>query len=231
MKFDMTKKLKKTFRVFRVLTQKQTMNTKKQILERATALFFRNGIRSVTMNDVAEALGISKRTLYEHFSNKDELLSNCLEFQHGKNLEEQARAEKEAKNIIDLMHRHFRNAVIQLREIHPNFINELRKFHPEIWNTKVEPLLLERDDHTKNLIIKGIEEGFFLKEVNPEIACKLLHAQSDMMMDPNLFPPGHFSLTDVFRHIAISFIRGFATERGLKEIENLFFNPNQEIYV
>ncbi len=207
------------------------MDTRKQILEKATELFFRNGIRSITMNDVAEALGISKRTLYEHFSNKDELLAHCLDFQHQKNLEEQARAEKDAKNIIDLMHRHFRNAVIQLREIHPSFINDLKKFHPEVWNNKVEPLLQERDGHTKKLIIKGIEEGYFLREINPDIATKLLHAQVDMMMDASLFPPGQFSLPDVFRHIAISFIRGFATEKGLIEIENLFFNPNQEVYV
>ncbi|MGM0573439.1 MAG: TetR/AcrR family transcriptional regulator [Bacteroidota bacterium] len=197
-----------------------------RIVTQASEMFLRNGIRSVTMNDIAESLGISKRTLYEHFSNKEALLSQCIDYIHAENLAIRRQQHLDANNTVDFIHRHFRYALERINSTHPNFINELYKYHPKIWNTKIAPLMEERETFTRQLIQDGIEEGYFLSDTNPEIATKLLYAQVDMISDLERFPPERFTRHELIRHITISFIRGLATEKGLKDVETLFYDNN-----
>lgn len=207
------------------------MEQKKRIISRASELFFKNGIRSVTMNDVAEALGISKRTLYENFPNKEELLEQCIDYHYHITIEKREELERQAQNPVDIMHRHFRHTVLRLNEYHPNFANELKKLHPDIWNRQILDMIKEREAYTTQLLSDGIKQGYFRKETNPAIASKLLYANVDMMSDPVAFPPDRFPRAELFRHIITGFLRSLATEKGFKEIENLFYNEKHEDYV
>ncbi len=200
------------------------MNMKQRIREQASRLFFKKGIRAVTMNDVSEGMGISKRTLYEHFNNKEELLISCIRDEHLRGLQLREDIERETSNTIDIMYRQFRQAVILLREINPDFINELRKIHPDIWENEIEPLEKERDEYIAQLIERGTEQGLFLDNINPSIAAKLLHAQVAIMSDNQVFPADKHALADVFQQIFTVFIRGMATTRGLQEFDKLFNN-------
>ena len=212
-------------------TQTNQMELKERIIMQASALFFRNGLRAVTMNEVAEDLGISKRTLYEHFTNKEELLVACIQWQHQDNLQKRAELKEESVNPVDFIHRHFRYTVMYIKEVHPNLANEMKKLHPAIWNEQVVPLEKERDEFTMKLVKEGVEQGYFLEETDPEIATKLLYAHVDMMMDTTVFPPERFSRADLFRYIITGFLRSMATQKGLKEIDMLFYQSKDEAYV
>lgn len=200
------------------------MSIKQRIREQASRLFFKNGIRTVTMSDVSEALGMSKRTLYEHFSNKEELLVSCIRDEHLRGLQRREEVEKEASSTLDIMYRHFREAVVVLRELNPVFLVELKKFHPEIWKNEIEPLEKERDEYISHLIEQGIEQGLFYPGINSAIAAKLLHAQVEIMSDSEIFPLGQYSMADVFQQIFTVFTRGMATTRGLQVFDQLFNN-------
>ncbi len=204
------------------------MDIKDLITARASELFSKNGIRGVTMNDVSETAGISKRTLYEHFSNKEALLTSCLRYEHSRSLELRTSIEEEARNIIDIIHRHFRHAVILIQEMHPGYLTELQKLHPEVWKKEVEPLLHERDLYVVELVKRGIDQGVFRKNTDPHIVAKLLHAQVDLLADTRVFPLDRFLRADVFRHIIMVFVRGIATSRGLQEIDALFSDQEKE---
>ena len=207
------------------------MNAKERIIEGATELFFRKGIRAVTMNDVSELLGISKRTLYEHFSNKEELLCKCISRHYQTHKKQIEMLEEEASNPVDIMHRHFRYHVIRINDYHPNFINELQKLHPNIWHTLVADLVADREKYTKDLIVEGIRQGYFRKDIYPAIAAKLLFAHVDLLSDTDTFPTDRIPRADLFRQILTGFLRGLSTEKGFKEVENLFYNDKHEAYV
>jgi len=207
------------------------MDPKEQMIDQASELFFKNGIRSVTMNDVAEALGISKRTLYECFPNKEALLGQCIDHHYNIYIAKRQELERQAQNPVDVIHRHFRHTLLRLKDHHPNFVNELKKLHPNIWNNRILDMIKERESYTTKLISHGIEQGYFREETDPVIASKLLYAHVDMMSDTGAFPPDRFPRTELFRHIITGFLRSLATEKGLKEVENLFYNNKYEEYV
>ncbi len=204
---------------------------KERILTCASRLFLKNGVRAITMNDVAAALGISKRTLYDYVENKDDLLGQSIVFQYNTDAEKYDEIEAEARNPVDLVYRHFRHAVIRISDIHPNFMNELQRSFPAVWNERVVPLLKERETITRKLVSDGIEQGYFRSDINPDIAAKMLFAQVDMMSDTDTFPPERYPRAYLFRHILTGFLRGLATEKGLREIETLFYNRTQEEHV
>jgi TetR/AcrR family transcriptional regulator, cholesterol catabolism regulator len=197
-------------------------NVKDRITNEAALLFGKNGLRAVTMDDIARHAGISKRTLYEHFENKDALLMATVEL-HGRKSElTQQEIEREAKNPIDFMHRHFRIAVSMIQNTHPGLFIEFKKFHPTVYNKMVKPMQQEAVSVSSAKIKQGIEQGYFREGIPVELASKLLHAQIDLIYDNELFPSERFTRVDLFQHIIITFLRGCATEKGLKEIELLF---------
>jgi AcrR family transcriptional regulator len=89
------------------------MEVKRRIIEQASNMFFRYGIRTITMDEIAESLGISKRTLYESFATKEDLLKECIEFQHSENLKMRDEVMREVgDDPLEVIHRHFRHAMI-----------------------------------------------------------------------------------------------------------------------
>ena len=206
------------------------MDTTLRILETATEMFMKQGIRSVSMDDVARSTGVSKRTLYEHFQNKDELLTQCILHHHQKHEEINKKLEDDAKNIIDLMHRHFRNAVVMIQNTRVGLTNELKKYHPLVYQSIMLPLEHRGQEMVAGMLQKGIDQGLFRDDVNPEIASILLHTQIALVTDTDTFPGDRFSRADVFRHIMISFLRGISTPKGSKEIDILFYkNPEEDV--
>ncbi len=207
------------------------MSAKERIVGEATELFFRKGIRAVTMNDVSEALGISKRTLYEHFSNKEELLRQCISRHYHTHRKQIEKLEEEAGNPVDIMHRHFRYHVIRINDYHPDFLNELQKLHPNIWHTLIADLIEDREKYTTELITEGIRQGYFREDIYPAIAARLLFAHVDLLSDTDTFPLDRIPRADLFRQILTGFLRGLSTEKGFKEVETLFYNDRHEEYV
>jgi TetR/AcrR family transcriptional regulator, cholesterol catabolism regulator len=202
------------------------MDIRTRVIEGAADLFLKQGIRALTMNEIAQSLGISKRTLYEHFSNKEDLLSGCLDFWN----QESCRMTEEIKavstNPLELIHKHFREAVIRLGSVHPNLVSDIRKYHPALWKRQYQEIQKNRLTFTSEFLEQGIRDGFFRPDFNIEITAKLLFAQVDLLYDTELFPENRFSKADVFREIIFGFIRGICTEKGLKEMERIFETTN-----
>ncbi len=190
-----------------------------RILEKATELFLKSGIRSVTMDDISESLGISKRTLYEHYCNKEELLKECIEHNHNTYLSHLQQQFATVENPLEIIHVHIIYTLKALGEIHPNFIKDIKKFHPNIWNKLFVPKRDKNIEFTKEVIKKCIVQGYFRDDINPEIMAFIAHNQFQHIDDS---PLEQFPKKDVFRHIVMNFIRGMATSKGLSVIEKLF---------
>jgi len=193
--------------------------TSEYIIKETLSLFKRMGIRSVTMDMVAEQLGISKRTLYELFPNKYDLLTACLNLdmeemrEKGKNT--LSKGENILEKIVAVMYFHI-NA---LKQYSPIFIHDLKKYYPEISCKNTNNVRQNIFYKIVELIEIGKKEQVFRSDINSDISAKLLMEQFKLVQDESFFPSERYPYAVVFEHIAINFIRGIATIKGLELID------------
>jgi TetR/AcrR family transcriptional regulator, cholesterol catabolism regulator len=201
------------------------MNITERIVNHAVELFVRSGIRAITMDDISSEAGVSKRTIYENFKDKDELLRACLAFIDEHHARETEQIMAQSNNTIDLVFRFLKHGVKAINSINPLFLADLKKYHYRIWK---ETYSINSDKYlsqTFTILKKGINEGLFRKDVDIEIVANLLNEQLILMSDERIFPSLKFSKTVVFENIIINFFRGIATGKGLEIIDKYMNQP------
>jgi TetR/AcrR family transcriptional regulator, cholesterol catabolism regulator len=189
------------------------------ILDQAHKLFMRFGVKSMTMDDVATHLRMSKKTLYEHFTDKNDLVEQVVA-----GVCEHHRAHIDAicqrgLNAIDENHEITTFIVGQIGGVHPSVQFDLQKYHPKAWG------ILEHSEQTDihrcvtGNLLKGIKEGLYRDGLDVEVITRLYIARIDATWDGRVFPPEQFNIKDVlWEHFAYH-IRGIASEKGVKYLE------------
>jgi len=206
------------------------MDKKEQIIMQVFELFMRYGIKSMSMDDIAIHMGMSKKTLYQYFESKDNLVNAVLE----KHLEmDQCKVKSliSSKNnaIDDLMH--IATTVNDtLKQINPSIHYDLEKYHPQAWK--------KFEDYKRNFIqkiikqniLKGIKEELYRSDINVDIVSALYVSKADIVFDASVFPPDKYAFNQVYLEMMKQHIRGIATSKGLKyfekklkQIEPLFY--------
>lgn len=195
---------------------KTQMEVKDKILTEAFRLFCSKGIKSVSMDDIAEQLAMSKKTLYKWFENKDELVNavigNYLETnQCGCNAitEDAKDAVDELLTIVEYNRRIF-------SELHPSVFFDLQKFYPKAWSLFNEFKLDFILTKVKANICRGIKEGLFRSDLNVEVMARLRLAQIEIVFNHDIFPPGKFNVPQVQMDCLEHFLLGIATLKGHK---------------
>jgi len=195
------------------------MELKQRILEETDALFNRFGIKSVTMDDIAKELGISKKTLYQYVSNKQDLIEQIYEKYVEEEKEMMDRIRQDAADAIDEILKMAKYVLKQLRCLSSSAIYDLQKYYGETWR-KMEALhqrynfRLIRDN-----MIAGKEQGLYRDQIDPDILARLYVAKMSTVADESLFPLSEYRLEDLFRQHIIYHIRGIASARGFEVLE------------
>lgn len=196
------------------------MDLKKHILAEVDKLFSRYGIKSVTMDDIAKHLGISKKTLYLHFSDKNELVMTLTESK----IESQTYIINQGYDQVENAVQELFVAVNNLEEIladtNPILFFDLQKYHPQAWglfknfreNSVYEKML--------NNLSRGIKEGYYRHEINLEIIARMRIEQIDMAFNQNVFSTQKYSMSQVMRELTIHFLYGICTPEGQKLISD-----------
>lgn len=185
----------------------------------AIKVFMTYGIKSVTMDDIARHLRMSKKTLYQYFSDKNDLVKRCLE--RDCHITENVVNEilTKGSNAIEENFEISKHIVEDLRNIHPSIFYDLEKYYPEAWNTMHHL----RHEFVGEVMLKnmerGIKEGFYRDDLNVKLMTKLWVARLNIIFDPTLFALDEFNLADVYRQMFIHHVRGIASSEGLKYIE------------
>jgi len=194
------------------------MELKERIIEEASRLFFQNGIKSITMSDIAGHLGISKRTLYEVFEDKEELLEVCIDRSSKLADKKMTELVNESENVIDAMMRIYAEHLNDRYKLNKSVVHDLRKYHPRLYQN-IE--CRQKEDTYKfiPLFEKGVEQGLLRNDINSEILMWLLKAQFRMLMEDDFFPTGKFSIDKFVEAIILNFTRGIATPEGNKLID------------
>ena len=201
--------------------QNLVMEVRDRIIEEATKQFFQFGIRNVTMDDIAVSLGISKRTVYETFKDKSELVETCLiklTIRQEKRVNEVVSG---SSNVIEAIFVFMREGIKAMNSINPVFFKDLEKLYPEIWKTLENENNEKRNKLSATLLKKGINEGLFMENVNIEIVSKLFHEQVGLLSDDSVFPREKYNHAEVFQNIVINFVRGISTSKGIQLIDKM----------
>lgn len=195
---------------------------KNKIIIRATELFLSLGFKSVTMDDLAQSMGISKKTIYQFFKNKDQLIRSCTRSIQTKLVEEFNEIRKNAGNpIIELFQ--VKKEVMKIlgnTETAPQF--QLQKFYPEIYKELKDR---EFDLVGKNLqesLERGIKSGYFREEINIDFIMRIYLNGLAGVRDINLFPIKEFKVEQVLEEFIEYHLRAISTKKGLTLLNRIY---------
>jgi AcrR family transcriptional regulator len=201
-----------------------------KILQKSLKLFLKHGIRKMSNQKLVECLGISSKTIYKHFIDREELLEQILHLYHAeqyKMLENLAVEQNAACVFVDI----WRMAVETECKINKAFYDELHHYYPEL-ERKVERAIGKKfEQFFLSIIRKGIAEGSFRKDIHPEVALKcvlLLHRSAVRTEDFKRF---HLSAQELPLVTTVVYIRGICTDQGIQLLEQYIKEQSVEAAV
>lgn len=198
------------------------MQLDNRILTKAESLFFKYGIKSISMDDLSRELGISKKTLYQSVENKKELVIQVFQNLIQKEIDAVISIRKDADDAIDEMIEVARYVIPMLRQISPTLIFDIQKYYRDVWLLCEEFNQQEVFTVIKENIERGIKEGIYREEFHSEIIAKLYVGKTNIVIDEDIFPLKEYNKENLFKEHIQYHIRGIATSKGLKLLEKHF---------
>ena len=193
------------------------MDIKDRIIQQAGRLFFLYGVNRTSIDDVASSLGISKRTIYENFRDKEDLLLSYLK----------QVCEDRKKAVQELMER-FDNVVevfLHIMEIHKTATFANIKFYEDIYRyyPNVDAFLKEESHKANEFFVqflkKGVEQGVIRENLNIEVVAFLVEESTSIYMRASHIDKFPFSFSELISTVMVNFIRGISTEKGIKIVD------------
>ncbi|SNR26222.1 transcriptional regulator, TetR family [Maribacter sedimenticola] len=216
-----------TFIVFKVSYCTFAALMKDKIRDTATQLFLERGFKSITMDDIANEIGMSKKTIYNEYTNKTELVQDCM-----------LNKFNELSAGIDIIIAMDKNAIEELYEIKkfvmahlndekasPQF--QLMKYYPKIYKN----LRLMQFDKMQACVLsnveRGLEQELYRPNLNAEFVSRIYYSGMNSIKDQNLFPLQQFPIGQLMDSFLEYHLRGIVTPKGKKILNNII-NSNQE---
>jgi AcrR family transcriptional regulator len=172
------------------------------ILEKADNLFHKFGIRSISMDEIARELGISKKTIYQFFKDKDDIVYK-------------------SEDAIDELIKVSLCLRKNLNRINPSLLFDIQKYHSRSWDLWLD----YKNNFIKGYVLKSIErgkrEGYFRAEIDAETLATFRIEQVQMSFDDRVFPHTKFDFTEVQMALFDHFVHGLLTMKGHKIYEKL----------
>ncbi len=203
------------------------MDNRQKIIEHASELFRTYGIRAVTMDMLAGSMGISKRTIYEVFHDKNDLLQGVLRWMGCRQKEMMKNVMDNSENVIEATFKMLDNMRKHFHNMSPAFQLDMRKYHVDLIRRMGDAKELPYYRNNVDYIRRGIDEGVFRDDIDVEIINKTLFEVIKMSSDRELFPPDDFNGDEVFRNTYLTFLRGISTRKGLDLIE--YYEKNYQL--
>jgi AcrR family transcriptional regulator len=194
------------------------METKDRILQKATEQFMRLGIRSVSMDDIATQLGVSKKTIYQYFSDKEELVDAVMQEEEKRMNADCLRCRNTSRDAIEEIFFTMETVNEQFSQMNPVILFDLEKFHPNVFGRFLRMKNTFLLNVIRENIHKGIEEGLYRPEIDIDIIGKFRLESMMLPFNFNVFPPGKYGLTQVTNELMELFLYGLVTLKGHKLI-------------
>ncbi len=188
---------------------------RERILHSAAELFAAHGIKGITMDQIAASLVISKRTLYEIFSDKEELLKECL-LKHQEEMHAYVtEVFNSSANVLEVILKLYQRSIEEFHRTNRRFFDDIKRY-PKVWE------ILKSSKHkdaesTMAFFRMGVEQGIFRDDVNFAIVNKQVELQLHLLIDSDLAE--EYSFLEVYESIMLIWIRGISTAKGAQILE------------
>lgn len=181
--------------------------------------FMKYGIKSVTMDDISKNLGISKKTLYKYFKDKDDIVCTLMEMDIESELELLQKIVSTSGNAIDETYSFADTMVEKLKVVNPSLLYDMEKYHPKAWQIFINHKRVDVYHCIKSNIERGMREGLYRKDLNPEIVAKLYSEKIDMLFNKELFPLNKFTLEQIHTEMLSYHLHGIVSKKGLNYLK------------
>jgi TetR/AcrR family transcriptional regulator, cholesterol catabolism regulator len=194
------------------------MNIKERILVKADNLFMRFGPRSVSMNDIAAELGLSKKTLYQYYADKEALVAAVMQAIIINNEGDCNAAIQKAKNAVDEIFEVMEMIEKMLRNMNPSVLYDVQKYHPSTFACFEK----HKNEYLYNMVRKnlerGIQEALYRLEINVAVIARFRLESIMIPFRPEFYSKNNINLADVEKEIIEHYLYGIATLKGHKLI-------------
>ncbi|SHO62783.1 TetR/AcrR family transcriptional regulator [Algoriphagus zhangzhouensis] len=190
------------------------METREKILDVAMEQFTKYGVRNTTMDDIARLMGISKKTLYQEFKDKKDLVRVTFELILEKDQKEMVFIKDSGTDVVDHLVKISKMIRRRLSEINPMAIFEVQKYFPEIWDLFEEHREKVIMTDFVNIIERGKQLGYFRDEIDSQIMARLRVNQISEAMNPNNYSNRSVNLAEEQLQTMDHFLHGIFTEKG-----------------
>jgi len=187
-------------------------------------LFLTCGFKSVTMDDVARELGISKKTLYQFVDNKKDLIEKVVAAYIEEEKQMIAVVKKEVKDAIHEMLVISKHVNQNLKKVNSTAIFDLQRYYPSAWDLIENYRLKYIFEIIKTNTEWGMKEGIYRKEINPKIIAKLYIGVMQHIFDINFFPLTEYNSSEIYLDSVEYHIHGIASPKGLELLNE--YNEN-----
>ncbi|TQD40446.1 TetR/AcrR family transcriptional regulator [Haloflavibacter putidus] len=194
---------------------------KEKILKTSTDLFLNYGFKNVTMDEIAEELGISKKTIYTHYHNKAKLVQHCS-----------STLFKEITDHIDNIVAKDQNPIVELQQVHRYTLQRLReedfspqfqleKYYPRIYSALQEKKITYMRSYMVNNLTKGMQQGYYRPDLDVEVVYNFYFMTLEGIRNSKFYTLKSYSIPFLVKHFLNYHLRGIASEKGLEYINNL----------
>lgn len=193
---------------------------KEKILEKAAEKFLTLGVKSVTMDEIATDLGISKKTIYAHFSTKTRLIE-ATTFHVFEEIESGINAiRNQHKNAIEEQYviKNFALENLKDEKSSPQF--QLQKYYPKIYSQIKEKQKSLMEEMLGENLERGIKEGYYREKIPIKFISRIYFVQILGIKDRELFPETEFSTSQLVENQLEYHLRAIVTEKGLAVLKN-----------
>jgi AcrR family transcriptional regulator len=195
---------------------------KEKVILAAMEAFRKYGIKSIRMDDIANSLKMSKRTLYEIFEDKEALLKECISYHQELNQKAVEKTVTESRNVLEVILKCYKCSIEMYHKTNPKFFEEIKKY-PEVYD-----MISNKREQDSTVVIDflkhGVDQGIFRGDINFAIIHALLCEQIDLLMTSNVSK--QFSFLEVYKAIIFTYLRGIATHKGAQELDDFIREEN-----
>ena len=195
------------------------MGAKHRILQHARKLFLKYGVKSITLDEIAKDLGISKKTIYQYFTNKAAIIYEVTEAYFEEERQEVEHIETLAENAIDELIKIFVWTSKTFENMSPRLVYEIAKYYPKSFEIQHKYMSSFVFQKLKENVERGINEGLYRKELDPDLVARIRISQFDFPIKQEFFPMNMFDIWEVQIEMFILYMHGIVTENGKKFLE------------
>ena len=231
----------KTFFVFQVFcftfgatkylpNSEKKMEIKEKIYENSIELFMVKGCKAVTMDDIAKANGISKRTLYELFKDKSQLLEESIIYKATNMINKADKLLKESESFLDIVFLAYDKQSNVMMNNNMIFVQDMKRYYYDIYKSIYSKIIERHRAMILESLIKGEKEGMIISGLDKKLVA-MVFLEIGATMDKFFHSPEKdYSRREIFKTMIMYYLRGISTPLGIKKIDNyLQTKENEEI--